>query len=310
MSLRNSVLLYRPSLSIWTAKRLDKAQSQKVTQDAGATDGSARVHKDLLPDCTELDDVQKWANSYRTFIYTNTAPWDDSGWRVGNVARHMDFIAESGDRITQGYLLVDALLVKYQQAVAEAQFRLAHLFNPSDYPGEQEVRAKFRFSLDVMPLPTADDFRIVEGVDQSEVDRLIGEATSATEQRIADAMAEAYKRLHGVVSKMASTLECYGDKTVKKFNDSLVGNIAELVAVMPALNLTNDPKLAQLCDEARSLATYSPVDLRKDEAVRAAAITEARALADKFRDMVEQEEKTTVTRAKSDAALVADLMEV
>ncbi|MDN7537054.1 hypothetical protein [Burkholderia cenocepacia] len=307
MSLRNSVLLYRPSLSIWTAKRLDKAQSQKVTQDAGATDGSARVHKDLLPDCAELDDVQKWANSYRTFIYTNTAPWDDSGWRVGNVARHMDFMAESGDRITQGYLLVDALMVAYQRAVAEAQFRLAHLFNPSDYPGDQEVRSKFRFSLDVMPLPAADDFRIVEGVDQAEVDRLIGDAKAATEQRIAGAMDEAYKRLHAVVAKMASTLEQYGDKTVKKFNDSLVGNIAELVAVMPALNLTNDPKLAALCDEARSLATYSPVDLRKDEHVRTAAITEARALAAKF---AEPEQITTVTRATSDASLVADLMEV
>jgi hypothetical protein len=43
---------------------------------------------------------------------------------------------------------------------------------------------------------------------------------------------------------MANTLEQYGNKTVKKFNDSLVDNIAKIVSVMPALNLTNDRTFA------------------------------------------------------------------
>src|SRR6185503_20341780 len=96
---RNSMILYRPSLSVWTARKKDKDESEKVNTSAGAVAGAANVHKALLPDSAELQAVQKWATSFRTWVYTNTLPWDDAGGRVARVEKHMDFMQEVGDRL-------------------------------------------------------------------------------------------------------------------------------------------------------------------------------------------------------------------
>ena len=286
-SIRNTTLLYRPSLSIWTARKLDKAESVKVNKDNGAVEGAANVHKQLLPDSKELLSVQKWANSFRTFVYTSTSPWDDAGWRIRSAAGHMDFMAEVGDRLAEGELLVDAFVDAYMLEVVKAKVTLGYMFHQSDYPGEREVRAKFRFMIDVMPVASSEDFRIVDGgIPKEEVDRLVQLTQSSVEGRIQGAMREAYEKLYGVVAKMANTLEQYGAGTVKKFNDSLIENIAEIVSVMPALNLTGDPHLAALANDAKQLAAYSVIDLRKSDTVRDAAIDDARNLATKFKGYI------------------------
>jgi hypothetical protein len=306
MSLRNSTLLYRPSLSIWTARKLDKTQSVLVAHNADAKEGVANVHKQLLPECKELENVTKWATQFRTFIYTSTLPWDDSGWRIGQVARHMEFMQEIGDRITLGNLLVDALMGVYQSRVEEAKFTLNKMFNPMDYPSVQEVRSRFSFEVNVMPMPAASDFRAVEGIPKAEVEKLEKAAADAVEARIADAMKEAYERLYEVVSAMANTLEGYDGGTIRKFNDSLVDNIAKIVKVMPALNLTNDPKLAALASDAEELANYAAMDLRQHAPTREAAMNEARKLQMKFKGAIAASiADTKVPKAKAPAKKVA-----
>lgn len=283
---RNSNLLYKASLSVWTARKKDKGESLKVNTAAGAVDGAANVHKQLLPDSPELLAVQKWATGFRTWIYDTTLPWDDSGWRIGRTIRHMDFMAEAGDRTRVGEALVNDFIDTYQRAVEEAKFKLNGMFNQSDYPSADEVRRKFCFSVDCMTMPTSEDFRVVDGVEQAEVDRLVEVAKTDTEQRIGAAMKEAYSRLYDVVSKMAITLTQYGNKDIKKFNNTLIGNITTLAAIMPALNLTDDPALAELTRQAERLASYDLMDLRENETTRNAAIREASSLAKQFAGMV------------------------
>ena len=308
ISIRNSVLLYRLSLSVWTARKLDKGESAKVTQDAGAKDGTARVHKDLLPDCAELEAIRKWSTQLRTFVYLSTLPWDDAGWRAGNATKHMDFMMEVGDRIREGEALVDAFLAVYQQAIANAQFELAGMFNAADYETAEQVRRKFSFNIDVMTMPNTEDFRVVDGLSQEEADRLVVTAQTGTEQRISAAMEDAYQRLYDVVAKMAGTLDAFGAGEIKKFNDTLVSNIDDLIQVMPALNLTNDPKLAALAAQAKSLVAYSAIDLRKNPEVRAAASAEARALAGVI--FAPEAPTTTIPKAATGSAkaLFADML--
>lgn len=288
MSITTSTLLYRPSLSIWTARKKDKTESLKVNKAAGAVDGAANVNKQLLPDSPELEAIQKWATMFRSWVYTSTLPWDDSGARIGRVDRHMDFMAEAGDKMAQGDALVQKFVAGYDAAVARAQFQLSNMFDMSDYPSAQEVERKFKFALDVSTLPNVDDFRVIEGVDPVEVERLVEVGKHSVETRIAAAMADAHDRLYQVVYKMATTLQAYGDKTIKKFNDTLLGNIADLVAVMPALNLTGDPKLTALTDAATLLAAYDLADLRKNDAVRAAAVKDAMSVINLFKGNAEE----------------------
>src|ERR1700731_220401 len=234
----NSNLLYRPSVSVWTARKKDKAESAKVNSNAGVIEGAANVHKQLLPDSAELDAVHKYATTFRAWIYANTLPWGDNGERIGRAERHLEFMIEVGDRQREFYDLVDAFIAAYGQAYENAKFTLNAMFNPNDYPGQNEVRSKFSISLDVATLPNSEDFRVVDGIPQEEVDKLCEIAKSSTEARIQAGMTEAYTRLFDVVSKMATTLAQFGDKEIKKFNNSLKDNIECLIDVMPALNIT------------------------------------------------------------------------
>lgn len=279
---RNSLMLYRPTFSCWTARKKDKDQSEKANRDAGAVEGAANVHKALLPDNPELLAVQKWVTAMRTWIYNVTLPWDDNGGRVARVERHMDFMAEAGDRITKGHELVEAFLNSYAAAIEQARFKLVGMFNALDYPSVDEVRRKFYFAVECDAVPDAADFRIIDGLPPEEVERLVRDAQQGAEKRIGAAMADAHERLFDVVSKMATTLQQYGDKGIRKFNDTLVSNIADVAAIIPALNLTNDPKLTKLAADAARLATYDLKDLRGMPEVRDAAIAEARALASRF----------------------------
>jgi len=178
--------------------------------------GAANVHKQLLPDCAELEAVKKWGTRFREFVYMRTLPWDDSGWRIGVATKHLDFMTELGDMLREGDALVDALMLVYNQAVAEAQFKLNHMFNRMDYPTEAEARAKFAFRVEVQTLPEAEDFRVVEGVSPDEVDKLIATTSANVESRVQAAMSDAYGRLQKVVEKMASTLHQYGNKEIKR----------------------------------------------------------------------------------------------
>lgn len=302
---RNSNLLYRPSVSIWTARKNDKDESVKVNKGAGAVDGVANVTKQLLPGCVELEAVKTCASAFREWVRSRTLEWD-TGWRIGQVAKHMDFMAEAGDQMREFDTLVEAFVDAYALAYSNAQFTLAGMFKAADYPGIAEVRGKFRISLDVMPMPNTDDFRVVDGVPLEEVARLCAVTEEAVNTRVKNAMTEAYDRLFAVVSKLGATLTRFGNKEVNRFNDTLLGNIAELVDAMPALNITGDPRLDALAADARLLLSYDIADLRKDEGTRRAAIKEADALARKF---IAGNAKTTVTHATSVAALCADMME-
>lgn len=275
----NSNLLYRPSVSIWTARIKDKAQSIAVNQNNGAVAGAANVYKQLLPDSPELKAIQQHGAAFRAWIYDSTLPWDDSGWRIGRVVRHMDFMDQAGDWMRGFDDKVQAFAQVYTQAFENARFTLNNLFDEADYPGVNEVVSKFGITLDVTSLPNTEDFRVVDGIPSDEVERLVQIAKTSVDERVKAAMGEAFSRLQGVVSKMAETLVAYENKSVKKFNDSLVGNIAALVEVMPALNILDDPELNVFATEARMLCDYAPEDLRKDTKTRKAAIAEASALA-------------------------------
>lgn len=280
--LRNCLILYRPSLSVWTARKKDKDESAKVNTAAGATDGAANVNKSLLPDNPELLAVTKWATSFRTWIYATTLPWDDKGARIAKVEKHLDWMMEAGDRMRAGYDLVDAFMATYAPAIEAAKFKLNGMFKHDDYPTEDQVRRKFVFGIECEPVPDHADFRIIEGLPEEEVERMVADGAAAIEQRMAQAMEDIYDRLYDVVSKFGATLVAYDNKEIRKFNDTLVTNISALTGIIPSLNLTGDRKLTDLAKAAERLSTYDLKDLRAMPEVRGAAIAEAFALRRRF----------------------------
>ena len=103
--------------------------------------------------------------------------------------------------------------------------------------------------------------------------------TEMSEKVIDDAMKHTANQIIELVGHMAEKLKEYG--TAKKgerkfFMDSLVDNVRELVELLPAFNLTNNPKLDQIAKRmAKELCAEDAQALRENEAARKAVAKSA-----------------------------------
>ena len=90
-SLSSSAMLVELSISVWTGRKKDKQATADVTMSNHAKTGVAAVNKKLMADCAELDAIQKFAASVRTFHYSATLPWTDTGIRIVPTAKYFAY---------------------------------------------------------------------------------------------------------------------------------------------------------------------------------------------------------------------------
>jgi hypothetical protein len=82
-SLASSAMLVDLQISQFTGRKLDKKASEEVTVSNNADKGVANVHKKLLGNCKELDDIKKHVGETRNhYHYAMTMPWSNMGLRL------------------------------------------------------------------------------------------------------------------------------------------------------------------------------------------------------------------------------------
>lgn len=263
-------LLVRLSISQWTARRHDKKISDEVAEQHNAQADAGRYNK-MLIEKTALQPIQTIADAARQFLAKNSLPWLDDGYRVLPSANY-----EAGTtRLRAIRLEYDAAVTKflagYPEQIERARVRLNGMFDIDDYPNEREIRRSFGFSLDAMPMPDKDDFRV--NLSEMERDRIKAEIDQRVSDAIDGAVGDLWRRIHEVVSRMAERLAAYKVNSEGKaegiFRDTLVTNIRDLVELLPRLNMTNDARLAAMVDRMRDqLCAFEPQELREDPKAR------------------------------------------
>jgi hypothetical protein len=260
--LTNKAMLVRLSISQWTAKKYDKKVSKEVAEKYGTEQDRGRYNKVLVAKA-ELERINKAAGAARTFHYQQTLPWSDDGARILPSANYLNYTQQMRELHGEFEKAVATFIDNYPSLVADARWQLNGLFNPDDYPALNRIGRKFSIDVTVDPLPTATDFRVDLNLD--EVARIRKDIEARSTAATETAMADLWTRLHDVVSKMAERL---GTKDAI-FRDSLVDNVAELVDLLPRLNLTGDARLDAMRREvADKLLVYEPETLRKDGGAR------------------------------------------
>lgn len=276
MSITNDCMVVNLQIGTWMGYRLDKSASAKVTNDAGAEQDAARVNKHLIPK-ESLKHIVSAAGAVRHHFYEKTLPWKDNGDRLLTRKMYQNFIEEHGRLQGEFYNAVDTFLtVQYPKARDQASFRMGDLFNPDDYPTANELHHKFYVNVDIDAVTEANDFRVqLSSQAENEAVRLNMEA--AMNARISRAMSDVWARLSTVLGHFATKMSAKDDI----FRDSTVKNLEELVAILPSLNVLDDPNLNAICDDiSRTVMGYSAKDLRKNEATRAAVADEAKRIMD------------------------------
>lgn len=284
MNVRNALLTVHFSISAWEARKQDKKATREVAEAHNTATSVGRYHKDLLPEAREHENILKIRNAWRVAHYENTLPWGDEGGRVMRSASFLDYAAMYRDYKAQWDAALEEFYAAYPTLVAQAELRLNTLFDPKDYPDLAEVRRRFAVRLNTYPLPDAEDFRIIDGIPPEEADRLVAEAVEGINARLNDAVKDLWTRMHKVVTNMQERLAVPLDEKGKpqkggKFHDTLVTNVAELVELLPRLNLTNDPEIARMATDMGQLVAFPAETLRVSPEARSATQAKAAALA-------------------------------
>tara|TARA_B110000977_G_C11069261_1_gene488962 strand:+ start:357 stop:1214 length:858 start_codon:yes stop_codon:yes gene_type:complete len=232
--------------SKWTGRKKDKAASATVTSQNYAAKGVASVSKMLLGESPALMALTKHASNARNLHYSMTLPWDDLGNRMLPSASYFRYHEVMTDMQNEFNRMVDDFLQSYTWEVSRAQARLGDLFEKNDYPSADSLRSKFAFRVDYATISDPDDFRVKIGDESAAI--LKEHMNNYHNKRFDMAMDNLWKRVHTAVANMSERLRVgEDDERVSKtgsltFNDSLVGNVLDMVDLLGTCNVTGDSK--------------------------------------------------------------------
>lgn len=273
---RKAMLVYL-RMSMWTGRKKDKEVTAEVIRQKNSDTDSGAWWTYLIP-AKALRTVDTAYHKCRNVHYKLTLPWMDGGLRILPSAMFEDYSKAMREVTAEYDEAVDSFLKDYPGLIAEAQKRLGSLLNGAILPTASEIKNKFKHSQDIMPMPTATDFRV--DLATEDVNRVKKNLTSNIEAMTSKAMTDLWSRLSELVGKVEETL---GNPN-KKFKNSLIENLGDFCKVIPKMNITDNKQLEKTRKEViGKLSSLYPEDLRKNKKDRKQAHKDAKDILNKMK---------------------------
>lgn len=241
MSITSSSVLVELNISVWTANKLDRTTTNKLTADSRATTDAAQVRKNLMAGTTMRKELADYAAGCRLWHNSRTLPWSDRGPRLLPTSWFMDYKTEANVRRDTFMRMKDEFITAYPTLQAKAQQHLGDLHDPNDYPSVDEVESKFGFRLVFSPVPESGDFRL--DIPKQELDAMREEYDTNFVTRVEEAMRTPWARLHDMLSDMSAKLTEVDGETKRRWHDTFLTNAQQMCEMLTHLNITGDPKL-------------------------------------------------------------------
>lgn len=268
-SLTQSAMLAKMQVRQWSGRKFDKDVSEEIADIHNATD-AGRFNKLLMPRAATAPMLAAGL-ALRKHHATNTLPWAIDGVGLLPAKNFFPYMAEHRRLAILFDLERDRFIGGYEAAQDAARKQLGDMYNKADYPSADDLEGRIAVDVRVWPMPDASDFRVVLG--DAEEARIRTEIEKSVNDAVAVAVRSLWQRVHDAVAAMHERLTVFrrdnAGKVHSPFRDSLVGNLRELVELLPRLNLTDDPALESMRRRlADRLCSAEPEDLRKDDALR------------------------------------------
>lgn len=240
----------------------DRRMTDEVTDDTGATHGSVRVRKTLLPKAAGklVAAVQSSLSDFYQYHTRRTYGTSIRGQRVMPSAFYMDYMQKFGEAMAAGRGALADLVNGYEAAIEQAKPLLGAAFNRDDYPPVEEIERYYALDVKFLPLPKGDHIMGALGEAAAcDVDTFVGEMLKTAAE-------DARKRLRSAVEKMAERLTTKDSKIY----DTMPAAINDLANELPVIaGITDDAELAAMVKEVKdTLSGYSGDDFRKSEALK------------------------------------------
>jgi hypothetical protein len=241
--LSNKAMLVHLGVSQWVGRRLDKRATGTVEASHSTEKRIGNFTKKLLPGAKQLEKISTLTGAMRKMFYDNTLPWLADGTRIISSKNYLEFTQEFKAHKVKFESSVSDFLQNYPTLREEAKKKLGDLFLESDYPSAAKLQSCFKCEISFFPMPDVKDFR-TELLD-SEKDAFLASMKKVESAVVMDC----YSRLYDVVKTAADKLA----DPKANFRESLLSNVGEICAMLPKLNITDDPGLEKMRVEVDSI---------------------------------------------------------
>ena len=272
ISLASSAVLVSVDISVWSATKQDRGISDEVTSAKNADKSAGRYVKNLLANHPKHKAVVNYRQTIYNWLQRRTYRWNQSQ----NLLPSVDvpkFKQEYHEHELAFHALVDDLINQYDDIVSDMAFKQGDMFDRSDYPHKDQVKAKFSLQLYVAEVPM-NDFRC--GIAQDIADDLFNTLNKQAGTIIESVHLEQSQRM---IEVMESISHCCGhDETEvngevrtkkRKIYDTTIQKALEMCETFKRFNLKNSPELEQARASLESVLNgVKAEDLRDSDAVR------------------------------------------
>ena len=286
ISLASSAVLVSLDVNVWSATKQDRVISNEVTTSKNADKSAGRYVKNLLADHAKHKALVNYRQTIYNWIKRRTYRWNNSQDLLPSVDLTR-FKTEFQEHEVSFYTLLDDFCNQYDSIVSDMAFKQGTMFDRSDYPTKEEVRAKFGIRLFVSEVPMS-DFRC--GIAQDIADDLFASYTKQAEEIISSVEREQADRF---IEVMQSISHCCGvDETQsngevktkkRKIYDTTIQKAKEMCETFKGFNLTNSLELEQArASLEKALNGVTAEDIRDSDAIRHAVKEDVDSILGKF----------------------------
>lgn len=250
-------------VSTWKGEKVDAKASAEVLEAKHADSDAGTFSKVLVPKRL-LAGVDSAHFAARRDFRRLTLPFDHgmgvvSGamfdeFRTTMVQHRQRFEAEADKFVSD----------IYPSVLAEAQVRLAGLYEADDFPRPDALRAKFRMQVALMPVTAAAELKL-DHLTETVQAELKAEYEAQLEERMRETRQEMWRRLIEPATLFAQAMQ----DPERVFKESTVENLRQIAEMAPRMCVAPDPELNAMCSHLKGLlANVDAKVLRRDDAAR------------------------------------------
>lgn len=279
--IQENAILVKVQIKKWSNTKRDANLSDELATAKAAKSELLRVNKTLI-DSPQVKALSKIGGQITNNILRRLCvPWDD-GVHLLKVELIDKFEEELRKKRDYWDELVRELGDEYESQVRRARIALGDAFDESDYPSRDDVMSRYSITVEYRPLPEGNDIRV--NLPQHKLEQLRSDVESQVTSRVEQAMETVHERVVDTLQSLIEGLERHGQKgadakRASKFSDNTVNKISELADILPALNITGDPKLTSASNDLLTkLRDLDADELRSDEAKRQSTAETAKSI--------------------------------
>ena len=124
------------------------------------TRGRGAIQQTTAPRCREAGCVAETRPPDSTALHKITLAWSDEGYRLLPAHFYFELTTQMREFERAFSQSVEEFLEVYRSYIEQVRPELNGLFREEDYPSTKKLRAKFGVKLEVLPIPSGDDFRV------------------------------------------------------------------------------------------------------------------------------------------------------